>query len=107
MAIWIATDDGDLDSDLYVADWHADGTVNAVVEYKDTNHDNGVDEIGIYTYSAKNAKLGTDAIQVWWSRDVSGAHQLWDTINYRYQQPECQFRTAFGGKRNLLELHIR
>jgi uncharacterized protein DUF4861 len=89
--------DGDLDSDLYVADWHADGTVDAVVEYKDTNHDNGVDEMGIYTYSAKNAKLGTDAIQVWWSRDVAGTHQLWDTINYRYQQPECQFRTAFGG----------
>jgi uncharacterized protein DUF4861 len=89
--------DGDLDSDLYVADWHADGTVDAVVEYKDTNHDNGVDEMGIYTYSAKNAKLGTDAIQVWWSRDVAGIHQLWDTINYRYQQPECQFRTAFGG----------
>ena len=89
--------DGDLDSDLYVADWHADGTVDAVIEYKDTNHDNGVDEMGIYTYSAKNAKLGTDAIQVWWSRDVAGTHQLWDTINYRYQQPECQFRTAFGG----------
>jgi len=89
--------DGDLDSDLYVADWHADGTVDAVVEYKDTNGDNGVDEMGIYTYSAKNAKLGTDAIQVWWSRDVGGTHQLWDTINYRYQQPECQFRTAFGG----------
>jgi len=89
--------DGDLDSDLYVADWHADGTVDAVVEYRDTNGDNGVDEMGIYTYSAKNAKLGTDAIQVWWSRDVAGTHQLWDTINYRYQQPECQFRTAFGG----------
>jgi hypothetical protein len=89
--------DGDLDSDLYVADWHADGTVDAVIEYKDTNHDNGVDEMGIYTYSAKSAKLGTDAIQVWWSRDVSGTHQLWDTINYRYQQRECQFRTAFGG----------
>ena len=89
--------DGDLDSDLYVADWHADGTVDAVVEYKDTDHDNGVDEMGIYTYSAKNATLGTDAIQVWWSRDIAGTHQLWDTINYRYQQPECQFRTAFGG----------
>jgi hypothetical protein len=89
--------DGDLDSDLYVADWHADGTVDAVIEYKDTDHDNGVDEMAIYTYSAKNAKLGTDAIQVWWSRDVSGTHQLWDTINYRYQQPESQFRTAFGG----------
>jgi hypothetical protein len=89
--------DADLDSDLYVADWHGDGTVDAVVEYRDTDHDNGVDEMAIYTYSARNAKLGTDAIQVWWSRDTGHTHRLWDTINYRYQQAECQFRTAFGG----------
>jgi hypothetical protein len=89
--------DADRDSDLYVADWHGNGTVDAVVEYTDTDHDNGVDEMAIYTYSARNPKLGTDAIQVWWSRDVAHTHQLWDTINYRYQQPECQFRTAFGG----------
>lgn len=89
--------DGDLDSDLYLADWHADGTINAAIEYRDTDHDNGVDEMGIYTYSANNARLGTDAIHVWWSRDMAGTHQLWETVNYRYQQPECQFRTAFGG----------
>ncbi len=89
--------DGDLVSDLYLADWHADGTIDAAVEYRDTDHDNGLDEMGIYTYSANNARLGTDAIQVWWSRDIAGTHQLWETINYRYQQPECQFRTAFGG----------
>ncbi|HEY3453561.1 MAG TPA: DUF4861 family protein [Bryobacteraceae bacterium] len=89
--------DGDLDSDLYLADWHADGSIDAAVEYRDTNHDNGLDEMGIYTYSANNARLGTDAIQVWWSRDIAGTHQLWETVNYRYQQPECQFRTAFGG----------
>jgi hypothetical protein len=89
--------DGDLDSDLYVADWRADGSVDSVVEYKDTDHDNGVDEMAIYAYSANNRSLGTDTIQVWWSRDAARTHQLWDTINYRYQQPECQFRTAFGG----------
>lgn len=89
--------DADLDSDLYVADWHGDGSVDAVVEYRDTDHDNGADEMAIYTYSARNARLGTDAIQVWWSRDTGHTHRLWDTINYRYQQPECQFRTAFGG----------
>jgi hypothetical protein len=89
--------DADLDSDLYVADWHGDGKVDAVVEYRDTDHDNGVDEMAIYAYSARNAKLGTDAIQAWWSRDTGHTHRLWDTINYRYQQPQCQFRTAFGG----------
>jgi hypothetical protein len=89
--------DGDLDSDLYIADWHADGSVDGVVDYKDTDGDNGLDEMAIYAYSANSKQLGTDAIQVWWSRDVAHTHQLWDTINYRYQQPECQFRTAFGG----------
>lgn len=89
--------DGDLDSDLYLADWHADGTIDAAVEYRDTDRDNGVDEMAIYAYSANNARLGRDAIQVWWSRDIAGTHQLWQTVNYRYQQAECQFRTAFGG----------
>lgn len=90
-------DDADLDSDLYVVDWNADGIVDAVVEYRDTDHDNALDEMAIYTYSANNRNLGTDAIQVWWSRDVGHDHQLWDTINYRYQQAEAQFRTHFGG----------
>jgi hypothetical protein len=89
--------DGDFDSDLYIADWHADGSVDGVVDYKDTDGDNGLDEMAIYAYSVNSKQLGTDAIQVWWSRDVARTHQLWDTINYRYQQPECQFRTAFGG----------
>ncbi|MBO0723643.1 MAG: hypothetical protein J2P41_22655, partial [Blastocatellia bacterium] len=30
----------DLDSDLYIADWHADGVVDSVVEYRDTDRDN-------------------------------------------------------------------
>lgn len=89
--------DADLDSDLYVVDWNADGIVDTVVEYRDTDHDNALDEMAIYTYSANNRNLGTDAIQVWWSRDVGHDHQLWDTINYRYQQAEAQFRTHFGG----------
>ncbi len=89
--------DGDLDSDLYIADYHADGSVDAVVEYKDTDHDNGVDEMGIYTYSWNKSFLGTDALQVWWSHDLARTHQLWETVNYRYQQTECQFHSAFGG----------
>lgn len=94
----MATDGGgDHDSDLYVADWNADGTVDAVVEYRDVDHDNALDEMAIYTYSANNRNLGSDALQVWWSRDVGHDHRLWDTINYRYQQDEAQFRTHFGG----------
>src|SRR6185369_9334641 len=41
----------DLDSDLYVADLHGDGTVDSVVEYIDRDHDNALDEMDIYAYS--------------------------------------------------------
>ena len=58
----------DLDSDMYVADLHADGTVDSVVEYIDRDHDNALDEMAIYAYSANSRNLGTDTIQVWWSK---------------------------------------
>jgi hypothetical protein len=87
----------DTDSDLYVADVNADGTVDSVVEYIDRDRDNALDEMAIYTYSANNRNLGTDTIQAWWSRDVGHDHKLWQTINYRYQQKECQFRCDFNG----------
>lgn len=87
----------DLDSDLYIADLRGDGTVDSVVEYLDRDHDNALDEMAIYTYSANNRNLGTDAIQAWWSRDVGHDHRLWETVNYRYQQKECQFRCDFNG----------
>ena len=89
--------DGDLDSDLYVVDWNADGSVDVIVEYRDTDHDNDVDEMAIYSYSPNDRYLGPDAIRVWWSRDVGDDNQLWYTINHRYQQPDSQFRTHFGG----------
>ena len=87
----------DHDSDLYVADLNGDGTVDSVVEYIDRDHDNQLDEMAIYTYSANSRNLGTDTIQAWWSRDVGHDHRLWETINYRYQQKECQFRCDFNG----------
>ena len=87
----------DRDSDMYVVDLHADGTIDSVVEYIDRDHDQALDEMAIYTYSANSRNLGTDTIQVWWSRDIGHDHRLWETVNYRYQQKECQFRSDFNG----------
>src|SRR5258708_706965 len=53
----------DQDSDLYVADLNGDGTVDSVVEYIDHDHDNALDEMAIYSYSANNKNLGTETIQ--------------------------------------------
>ena len=41
-------DEPDLDSDLYIADWKADGLVDSVTDYTDTDGDQDVNEMGIY-----------------------------------------------------------
>jgi hypothetical protein len=94
------TKDGgpDLDSDLYVADWGADGMVDAVVDYQDNDGDNDVDEMGIYYFSPKDKGMdGRDALRVWWARDDGDDNQLWFDVNYTYIQSECQWRSHFSG----------
>ena len=44
------TGEGDLDSDLYVADWYGDGTIDRIVDYRDLDGDNDVDEPYIYQW---------------------------------------------------------
>jgi hypothetical protein len=39
-----ATGEGDLDSDLYIADWYGDGSIDRAVDYLDLDHDQDVDE---------------------------------------------------------------
>jgi len=38
--------EGDLDSDLYIADWNGDGTIDRAVDYIDLDNDQDVDEEG-------------------------------------------------------------
>ena len=88
----------DLDSDLYVADWGADGNVDAVIDYQDDDHDNDVDEMGIFYFSAHDKGMGgRDALRVWWGRDDGDDNQLWFDVNYTYIQGECQWRSHFSG----------
>ena len=65
----------DTDSDLYIADWKADGTVDAVLEYLDTDHDNKVDEMVMYFDCAAWLR-GQTALAALWSRDVGHDHRL-------------------------------
>ncbi len=88
---------GDFDSDLYVADWKADGKVDVVLDYQDNDGDNDLDEMGIYYYTAKDHFLGKPALRVWWGRDDGDDNLLWYDVNYTYQQGDCQWRTHFSG----------
>ncbi|MEP0842314.1 MAG: DUF4861 family protein [Phycisphaerae bacterium] len=87
----------DLDSDLYVADWKADGSVDAVIDYTDTDGDHDVDEMAMYYWSPKDHFLGRDALRCWWGRDDGDDNLLWYDVNYTYDQALCQWRSHFSG----------
>ena len=86
----------DLDSDLYVADWKADGTVDAVCDYTDRDADNDVDEMALY-FPATRGPARNHKLMVWWGDDVGDDNLLWYDIGYTYSQSACQYRSHFGG----------
>lgn len=85
-------DEPDLDSDLYVADWKADGSVDSVTDYTDTDGDQDVDEMGIYFIGWIKGK-----ITCWWGEDTGDDNLLWHDVGYTYRQDDCQTRSHFGG----------
>ena len=100
----VLDEDGDLDttgpdtdSDLYLADWQADGTIDAVVDYHDQDADNDVDQMGIYFGEYQKPWTDKNQVKVWWSHDIGDDNQLWHHIDYTYDQTTCQYRSHFGG----------
>lgn len=85
----------DLVNDLYVADWRADGTVNAVLDYTDLDGDGDVDQVAIYFRSYR--KTEHPELMVWWGLDIGDDNLLWYDVGYGYRQSECQTRSHFGG----------
>ena len=90
--------EGDLDSDLYIADWKADGSIDAIIDYQDTDGDQDVDEMGIYSFAPNDRYVNANTMRVWWGRDIGDDNLLWYNINYGYQQRFCQWRCHFGGE---------
>lgn len=86
----------DLDSDLYVADWKADGVVDAVCDYTDRDGDGDVDEMALY-FPGKEGGAAADTVMVWWGDDTGDDNLLWYDIAYTYRQRLCQYRSHFGG----------
>lgn len=86
----------DLDSDLYIADWHADGVVDAVTDYTDRDGDGDVDEMAFY-FAGSPFGAPQNSLMVWWGDDVGDDNLLWYDVGYTYRQNLCQYRTHFGG----------
>ena len=98
------TGEGDLDSDLYVADWYGDGTIDRVIDYIDLDHDNDLDEQVLYQWSdmahflAQSPKnYGGKSYCAAWARDYGDDNRLWYDINYEYSQQSTEWLTDFNG----------
>ncbi|MCE5249456.1 DUF4861 domain-containing protein [bacterium] len=96
--------EGDLDSDLYIADWYGDGTIDRVVDYIDLDNDNDVDEQVLYQWSDMAHFLAQSprnfdgkAYCAVWAKDYGDDNRLWYDINYEYSQPTTQWLTDFNG----------
>ena len=92
----------DLDSDLYIADWNADGLVDAVVDYEDLDGDQDVDQMGMYTYGGPDVGLC-----VWWGMDDGDDNLLWYNVDYRYYQVPCQYFSHFGGDESFAYFYLK
>lgn len=85
----------DLDSDLYVADWKADGVVNVILDYADLDGDGDLDEVALYSPSYR--KTERPEVMAWWGLDVGDDNLLWYDVGFGYRQGDCQTRSHFGG----------
>ena len=91
----------DTDSDLYIADWNADGTVDAVIDYEDLDQDQDVDRMGLFYFDKKYG------LRVWWSRDDGDDNLLWYDIDYTYYQQPCESFSHFGGDETFVSFYIK
>ncbi|MCL4217591.1 MAG: DUF4861 family protein [Candidatus Hydrogenedentes bacterium] len=95
---------GDLDSDLYLFDWEADGVVDVVKDYVDYDGDNDVDAMGLF-YDKRRTDYA-DSITVWWAIDEGDDNLLWYDVNGTYYQDLCQYRTHFSGDETFYQFEL-
>ncbi len=98
------TGEGDLDSDLWVADWYGDGSIDRVVDYVDLDGDGDVDEQTLYQWTDMKHIVGRSTFtmdgRAWfaaWGRDIGDDNRLWFDANYEYDQPLTEWKTDFNG----------
>ncbi len=110
--------EGDFDSDLYVADWHADGEIDCIVDYKDLDHDNDLDEQ--YLFYSMDSAYAAQTHQKWllkygakpktyktkypgkdyllhWTKDISDDNKVQWFVNYEVKQDLNQWKSDNSG----------
>jgi hypothetical protein len=100
------TGEGDLDSDLYVADWNGDGSIDRAVDYLDADHDQDVDEVVQYRWH-EDLRFDDDTWELlvyngrsysaFWACDVGDDNRLLSERDYEYNQEETQWKCDFNG----------
>ncbi|NUN98287.1 MAG: hypothetical protein HUU16_19155, partial [Candidatus Omnitrophica bacterium] len=85
MLVWVLDDDGDLtgtegdaDSDCYVVDYDADGTVDRMVDTIDSDGDNDPDEMDIRYFVEGELRRS------WMGIDLDDDSAMWDLRDYEY-----------------------
>jgi hypothetical protein len=96
----------DLDNDLYLADWHADGDVDGVVDYEDQDGDGDLDAMGIYFDEYQQPWRDDNHVKVWFAIDVGDDNRLWYDVDYAYDQNLCQYRSHFSGDEVFYQLEL-
>lgn len=84
------TGEGDKDSDLYIADWNANGIIDRVVDYHNLDGDGDVDEQYFFGINEKGA-------YVTWAKDYGDDNNLLYDVNYEYNQNLSQWKSDFNG----------
>ena len=92
--------------DLWIADWKADGLVNAVISYRDLDGDQDLDIMEWYTYGRKNSRVNMDGMRLLVSIDDGDDNLLDYDIDYVYYQQPCQNHSHFGGNESFCAFYL-
>ncbi|MBM4430053.1 MAG: hypothetical protein FJ026_06860, partial [Chloroflexi bacterium] len=87
----------DLDSDLYIVDWKADGKVDVVMDFQDDDGDNDMDAWGSFSWHAKDRYVQEPALEAWWTTDIGDDNLADYDVDWTYYQDICQYRCGFCG----------
>ena len=90
-------DEPDQDSDLYIADWNGNGSIDAVMDYVDRDADQDIAELVLYRAGGPLANGDESVMTVWWSRDLGDDNLLWLDAGYGPDLATMQWRSHFGG----------
>ena len=92
--------------DLWIADWHADGLVDAVISYCDLDEDGDLDVMEWFTYGKKNWRVPFDGLRTLVSTDDGDDNLLDYDMDYVYYQIPCQNHSHFGGNESFVVYYL-